>query len=62
MYLGSVLHYKGKFDNWHEAIENIRGEEFDIRYNNSSDPASYLGNGELAWERGDGADLAFYLK
>ncbi|KGO38803.1 hypothetical protein PEX1_028480 [Penicillium expansum] len=45
-----------------QAIENIRGEEFDIRYNNSSDPASYLGNGELAWERGDGADLAFYLK
>ncbi|KAJ5187667.1 hypothetical protein N7449_010661 [Penicillium cf. viridicatum] len=44
------------------AIEDIRGEDFDIRYNNSSDPFSYLGNGELEWEREDGADLAFYLK
>ncbi|KAF4768774.1 hypothetical protein HAV15_002064 [Penicillium sp. str.  len=54
MYPSSVLHYK-------EAIEDIRGEDFDIRYN-SSDPFSYLGNGELEWEREDGADLAFYLK
>ncbi|KUM62460.1 hypothetical protein ACN42_g4650 [Penicillium freii] len=45
-----------------KAIEDIRGEDFDIRYNNSSDPFSYLGNGELEWEREDGADLAFYLK
>lgn len=45
-----------------EAIEDIRGEDFDIRYNNISDPFSYLGNGELEWEREDGADLAFYLK
>lgn len=44
-----------------EAIEDILGEDFDIRYN-SSDPFSYLGNGELEWEREDGADLAFYLK
>ncbi|KAJ5696786.1 hypothetical protein N7536_007198 [Penicillium majusculum] len=52
MYPSSVLHYK-------EAIEDILGEDFDIRYN-SSDPFSYLGNGELEWEREDGADLAFY--
>ncbi|KAJ5170247.1 uncharacterized protein N7500_003030 [Penicillium coprophilum] len=45
-----------------KAIEDIRGEDFDIRHNNSSDPFSYLGNGELEWEREDGADLAFYLK
>jgi hypothetical protein len=44
------------------AIEDIRGEDFDIRHNNTSDPFSYLGNGELEWERQDDADLSFYLK
>ena len=45
-----------------EAIKNVRGEDFDIRHINNSDPFSYLGNGELEWERDEGADLAFYLE
>ncbi|KAJ9488497.1 hypothetical protein VN97_g4794 [Penicillium thymicola] len=48
--------YRGK------AIEDIRDEDFDIRYENNSDPFSYLGIGELEWERAEDADLAFYLK
>ncbi|CAK45996.1 hypothetical protein AnigIFM59636_011314 [Aspergillus niger] len=55
MYPGSVLHYK-------EAISTVRGEDFDIRYSNNANPFAYLSNGELEWERADGADLAFYLK
>ena len=43
------------------AIENIRGEDFDIQYS-SSDPFNYLGNGELEWEREQGADLGYYLE
>lgn len=76
MYPGSVLHYKGKFRKSSvgkvlrliadfsnvEAIENIRGEDFDIRHNDNFDPFSFLGNGELEWERDEGADLAFYLQ
>ncbi|GIK05969.1 hypothetical protein Aspvir_010086 [Aspergillus viridinutans] len=54
MYPGSVLHYKA-------FLSTIRGEHSDIRYN-TTNPFRYLGNGELAWERGEGADLAFYLK
>ncbi|OQD90612.1 hypothetical protein PENANT_c001G08521 [Penicillium antarcticum] len=42
------------------AIEEIRGEDFDIRHT-TSDPFSYLGNGELEWERAEAADLSFYL-
>ncbi|KAJ5984731.1 hypothetical protein N7481_006830 [Penicillium waksmanii] len=53
MYPGSVLHFK-------EAIANIRGEDFEIRYN-TADPFAFLGNGEMEWERAEGADLAFYL-
>lgn len=53
MYPGSVIHFK-------EAIGNIRGEDFDIRYN-SFDQFAFLGNGELEWERDEGADLGFYL-
>lgn len=44
-----------------EAIEGIRGEDFDIRYN-TPDRFLFLGNGELEWERAEGADLAFYLR
>ncbi|EAW07003.1 flavin-containing monooxygenase [Aspergillus clavatus NRRL 1] len=54
MYPGSVLHFKA-------FMRNIRGEHFDIRYN-TTNPFRYLGNGELAFERAEGADLAFYLK
>ncbi|KAK9648599.1 hypothetical protein V6Z96_005666 [Aspergillus fumigatus] len=54
MYPGSVLHYKA-------VLRTIRGEHFDIRYN-TTNPFRYLGNGELAFEREKGADLAFYLK
>jgi hypothetical protein len=43
-----------------EALEDIRGEDFDIRYA-TSDAFSYLGNGELEWERAEAADLSFYL-
>lgn len=76
MYPGSVLHYKGKscksyirrfsaIDYWPlsiEAIENVRGEDFDIRHNNDFDPFSYLGNGQLERETQEGSDLAFYIK
>jgi hypothetical protein len=31
-----------------EAIEDLRGEDFDIRHA-TPDPFSYLGNGELEW-------------
>ncbi|RAK98790.1 flavin-containing monooxygenase [Aspergillus ibericus CBS 121593] len=55
MYPGSVLHFK-------EAISQIRGEDFDIRYKNTANPFAYLGNGELEWEGTEGGDLAFYLK
>jgi hypothetical protein len=72
MYPGSVLHYKGELllpftkinpNPDHDAafLSTIRGEHFDIRYN-TTNPFRYLGNGELAWEREEGADLAFYLK
>lgn len=43
------------------AIENLRGEDFDIQHS-SSDPFNYLGNGELEWEREQGADLGYYLE
>ena len=45
-----------------EAIENVRGEDFDIRHNNDFDPFSYLGNGQLERETQEGSDLAFYIK
>jgi hypothetical protein len=43
------------------VMRTIRGEHFDIRYN-TTNPFGFLGNGELAFERGERADLAFYLK
>jgi hypothetical protein len=42
-------------------LENIRGEHFDIRYK-TSNPFQFMGNGELAFERAEGADMSFYLK
>lgn len=77
MYPGSVLHFKGNPALIYtlgipssvltrmiiaEAISTIRGEDFDIRYQNNANPFAYLSNGELEWERTEGADLAFYLK
>ncbi|KAK1145217.1 hypothetical protein N8T08_004369 [Aspergillus melleus] len=53
MYPGSVLHFK-------EYMKTIRGEHFDIRYNNSNQ-FLYLANGELALERDEGGDMAYYL-
>lgn len=42
-------------------MEGIRGEHFDIRYN-TSNPFAFLANGELALERAEDGDKAFYLK
>ncbi|KAI9923725.1 hypothetical protein AWENTII_011897 [Aspergillus wentii] len=53
MYPGSALHYKA-------ALETIRGEHFDIRYE-TANPFKYLGNGEMEFER-TGGDLSYYLK
>lgn len=38
----------------------IRGEHFDIQYNNLNQ-FMYLANGELALEREEGGDMAYYL-
>ncbi|KAE8334229.1 hypothetical protein BDV24DRAFT_173606 [Aspergillus arachidicola] len=54
MYPGSILHFK-------VCMEKLRPEDFEIQYN-TSNPFRFMGNGELAFERKPGADLAFYLK
>ncbi|KAB8201337.1 putative flavin-binding monooxygenase [Aspergillus parasiticus] len=54
MYPGSVLHFKA-------CMEKLRPEHFEIQYN-TSNPFRFMGNGQLAFERKPGADLAFYLK
>ncbi|KAK2765874.1 hypothetical protein FQN53_006772 [Emmonsiellopsis sp. PD_33] len=53
MYPGSALHYKA-------AIKTIRGEHFNIKYN-TTNPFRCLGNGRLAFEVRENADLAFYM-
>lgn len=55
---GNLLHIS---NNVLELMDNIRGEDFDIRYR-SSDPFAFFGNGELEWERDEGSNLAYYLK
>ncbi|KAE8405536.1 putative flavin-binding monooxygenase [Aspergillus pseudonomiae] len=54
MYPGSALHFKA-------CMEKIRPEDFEIQYN-TTNPFRFMGNGQLAFERVPGADLAFYLK
>ncbi|KAJ9221004.1 hypothetical protein DTO027B5_5779 [Paecilomyces variotii] len=53
MYAGSVLHFKA-------CVEKIRGEDFDFQYI-SPNRFAFLGNGELAREKEEGADLAYYM-
>lgn len=53
MYPGSALHYKA-------FLKAIRGEHFDICYTGPS-IFTYLANGELAFERAEDGDLAYYL-
>ncbi|KAE8162972.1 putative flavin-binding monooxygenase [Aspergillus tamarii] len=54
MYPGSVLHFQA-------CMEKLRPEDFEIQYN-TSNPFRFMGNGQLAFERTPGADLAPYLK
>ncbi|KIX97106.1 uncharacterized protein Z520_07220 [Fonsecaea multimorphosa CBS 102226] len=53
LYPGSILHFK-------DCIENIRGEDFDVRYR-SRNRWRFLGNGFTELER-QGGDLAYYLE
>ena len=42
------------------SVEKVRGEDFYIEYI-SRNRFSYLGNGEMALEKAEDADLAYYL-
>ncbi|KAL0633164.1 hypothetical protein Q9L58_007950 [Maublancomyces gigas] len=55
MYPGSIIHYK-------ELVENIRGEDFDYKYNGPN-RFRFMGNGKALLElEGGHGDLSFYIK
>lgn len=55
MWPGSIIHYK-------EFLDNIRGEDFDYKYN-TANRFRFMGNGKALLElEGGHGDLSFYIK
>ena len=46
---------------FHEMVEQIRPEDFDIRYRSSKNRFRFLGNGFTKFELAEGSDLAWYV-
>lgn len=45
---------------FHEMLKEIRGEDFEFRFR-SPNRSRFMGDGYMAYERDDGADLGFYM-
>lgn len=58
---GITAIYPGSMQHFRTMLQQIRGEDFDIRWR-SNNRFNFYGNGLTSLDMTDGADLAFYLE